>query len=418
MRISWVGLAVALAAGAFAGEGRAAAPPDVTAQGCDVASLRAGFFRGDDRHRQEVLARLRAIAASPETPATSLPCDIQILRSRYTSRAGRQQTLLDGGSAVTGTAGIVAAFAEGAGATTQGYWAAGALLPVLLGSFNANEPTRDLFHGAGQGLDFMTLRWGEIRSASDRLLLIASGLTAVPTTAPQDWAAALAGSKTRCDSLGVAMAGIEQTGTEALKVDARKVLGACSDAAVMNNELHVYATELFVYRNMYNSLIAADALALEATVGQRDHDLRYTPLETFGVLAAAPFEAAGSLLSGTDSRAAVDALRTQAASRDLSIDLATLDLPPPPQVQSAISLTAAGMANPDVRAAADALNLVRPTQNRAAALANRISRLTLTNQVAMSYDATTRVVTVVGRPKPAAAQAKDGGPQVMPLPAG
>lgn len=392
MRLSIISAAVAgftlLSAGeAFASGG-----------GCDPVTLETSFRGGSDRARVDTVSKLRTYAAG-ETPAggQSLTCLLMKLRANYASRAGRQQTLTDLQSSVTGGAGIVAAFAEGAGAATQGYWAAGALLPVLVSRFNANEPTRDLFHGAGQGLDFQRARYGEVRASGKMLMRVMTGQETVTVWSSDIWTKGLPmpSAPDACKTLNSKMADIESRGSESAKLDARRVLAACSTAAVTRSSLVVFAQAVASAQGRIDAMEATDALKLEAAILQRDHDLRYSALETFTALAAAPFEAAGALLSGENGREALDALKTQAAFRGLDLELEEFDLPPvPASLAEATVADGSAAAHPEIRAAANALSETLPAYNRAIALAGRTARAAKANRLKFDYDATTRAITV------------------------
>lgn len=366
--------------------------------GCDPVALETSYRSGTDRARVATVSKLRTFAAG-ETPAggQTLTCLLMKLRANYASRAGRQQALTDMQSSVTGGAGIVAAFAEGAGAATQGYWAAGALLPVLLSRFNANEPTRDLFHGAGQGLDFQRARYGEVRVSGKMLMRAMTGQDSVTNWNNSIWTAGLPApsSPDACKTLAQRMAHIESQGPEAAKLDARRVLAACSTAAVARSSLVVFAQAVASAQGRIDAMEATDALKLEAAILQRDHDLRYSPLETFTALAAAPFEAAGALLSGENGREALDALKTQAAFRSLDIQLEEFDLPAVPAPLAEVSVAEnSAVAHPEIRATVNALNESLPSYNRAIALAGRTARAAKANRLKFDYDATTRAITV------------------------
>lgn len=386
------GFLVAIAALGFIGTDAEAS----SRSGCSASDTTASFWRGSDARRAVPLAELRAISSGAQTDASQLPCRLATLRSRYASRAGRQQALTDTGAFVTGSAGIVAAFADGAGAATQGYWAAGALLPVLIASFNANEPTRDLFHGAGQGLDFMTARYGEIRLTTRQLLRTMTRADSITDWPNATWTNGLPNPApdVACASLNARMGHIESQGAEIAKTEARRVLAACSSAAVARSALVVFAQAAAGAQEQYSVLEASDALKLEAAIAQRDHDLRYSPIETFAALAAAPFEAAGALLSGENGREALEALKTQAAFRGLSIDLAEIDLPATPARLNDVVVTDASIAHREIRDAANMLNQAAPHYNRAIGLAERLGRAAKARRLSLGYDATTRAISV------------------------
>ena len=368
--------------------------PEAPIQCERLDDYRSGFERGSDAGRDPALIQMRAIVAGvPTSPVDvggvakpfNLACANALLRARYEARSRRQQTWMNYGAGVTGVTGIVAIFADGAGAATQQYWAGAALVPVLLSSWNAYEPTRDLYHGGGLALDFMTARMSEIRYSVTRGAALSA---AVP---PYD---AVVSS---CTALRGKLADIEKGADGVAKTDGQAAFAACRAALAGRQAGSVFFDEAQHIAGRLDVLQAQDAISLDAEIRQRDQDLAYSPLETFGALAAAPFEAASSLLSGTNGREAVEALRTQAAFRNLSFRLSHIELP---TTVSSLPVFAPNTTNPEVLAVAAALDEVRPHHDRLALHTQRISRLAALDRIDLSYDATTRAVTMTAASGP------------------
>ena len=95
-----------------------------------------------------------------ETPAfADVRRQGRLLADFYAARSERQQTLIDTAAGVTGVGALGYAFSAPAGAVTQSYWGYGALLPIILVQFNANEPTQDLYFAGSIAVDLITDRY-------------------------------------------------------------------------------------------------------------------------------------------------------------------------------------------------------------------------------------------------------------------
>ncbi|MBC7169094.1 hypothetical protein, partial [Phenylobacterium sp.] len=166
---------------------------------------------------------------------------------------------------------------------------------------------------------------------------------------------------------------------------------------------------------------AADLLALDANLEQRDYQLRYSPTKTLSGIAAAPFQAASKLLTGEDGKAALDGLKTQDAFQSLDVSLSTIPLPPAPVLTFPKASLSPGSAaregtavqrkpktTPSAEQVTEALMIARGTL---AALQAVERQLALESQMATTavlaarsdrltfrYDATTRAVSVTLAP--------------------
>ena len=86
-------------------------------------------------------------------------------------------------------------------------------------------------------------------------------------------------------------------------------------------------------------------LQLDHAIVGKDRELRYSPSQTLSALAASPLRAADMLLTGENTKAAIDNLRTQVAFSGLNRNLATIGLPPLPGAAPAIApLSGAALA--------------------------------------------------------------------------
>lgn len=99
------------------------------------------------------------------------------LRDYYALRARRQQMMMDVQASIVFVAALGAAAASGTPASSQRVWAFTAFAPVLTSQVNANEPTRNLFHGGGLALDLLSARYAKLIELRRAL----GGVGAVPT---------------------------------------------------------------------------------------------------------------------------------------------------------------------------------------------------------------------------------------------
>ncbi len=195
-----------------------------------------------------------------------------------------------------------------AGATTQAYWNYAAILPVVVAEFNANEPTRDLYAGARIGLDIVAGRYLRLAVLTDILEKNTGASSSRKTVAHIEGCNALKALKPVEDWAS----GEDKT---AMLPDYRKLRQACDNATFMDLGLQGLCDAAVAWKTSYSSAYARDLLRLDDEILNKDRDLRYSPIETLSAMAAAPFTAAATLLSGENGSKAVDRLKTQRASR-------------------------------------------------------------------------------------------------------
>ncbi len=368
------------------------------------------FKRGDSDSRLGVVREIRDIASGAATAtsangASSMACLSTGLRQYYGHRARRQQTFLDVGSFVTGVGGFGAAVSGGAGSHTQTLWGYGALAPVLISRFNANEPTRDLYHGGGQGLDLINIRYARMQGLSRDL----STLLALDSKALVD----------ACEAMRNKMVGVEAwpMGERRLTTlnDLRTIEQACTQAQLADQEIGYIRTEASARLANIDQLQAADIVRLDSAITARDQQLSFSPLATLQAIAAAPFETAGTLLSGEDGRKAIDNLKTQAAFGSLDMQLSTVVLTATPALLPSVSWnrpistatdSATRLREAEVFAimasAVQRYNERRLTLNRATNLSAELRQFALLDHLTFEFDPNSANVSVKLGPKPVA----------------
>lgn len=246
------------------------------------------------------------------------------MRRLYEARAGRQQAIEDGSSAVSVTGGIGLLAGAGTTAMTESYWGALALAPIVFSQINAYEPTRDLFHGGGVGLDLITGRY-ETLSRGEQVLSAFMTAHAAPDSV-------LTQAQTACDGLEAqrqtVLGWADETVDRALVgAELQRVQARCAEYRSMLNGLGGVRAAYAAWRAQLPAMLAADALHLDTQLVQRDRELRYTPIQTVSRIVAAPFRTVETLLTGENSRQAIDSVRTQAAFSNMDLRLSNIDLP-------------------------------------------------------------------------------------------
>jgi hypothetical protein len=372
----------------------------------------------EDPYRSAAYGRHASDAAPPHgTPELdALKCAVTELRSLYAARAGRQQTLLDvssGGVLAGGIGNIVSA---PAGATTQTYWGYAALLPVLAAEVNAHEPTRDIFHGGALALDLIAARYGDLQYSTNALRTAPGGLRRRGDKASG-----------ACQDLKTQLRLIadwpDRATREPIYNEAKRISDECDARGDWRADVDAIEGEIGNWDLHLVRLFAADVLALETALTARDHELRYTPFETFGRLAAAPFQLATTLLSGENGSKAVAALKTQNAFANLDLTLSDIPLPlaqPKPGERLVVSGEARAAAKDlkergpaaikVITSAVDALNAERDPFHHALGHGDRMRKAAASNQLKFNYDANTRRAMVsLTQPTPATVQVTPAG---------
>jgi hypothetical protein len=294
---------------------------------------------GAELRRQEAVAYLRNVAYGGPADFRQVQCAVANLRSFYAARSGRQQTFLDLGTTGVTLGGVGRLAAEGAGSLSQQGWGYFALAPVLLSEIAANTPTRNLYYAGGLALDLVTARYASLMDAEPRV----EGERVA-------WALA-------CENLDR----ISNEDDSWKKVDLadyvaddfKQLSGACQSFRRGHEEALAFAGDRKDWGRRLVRLYAADVSLIEASITNRDHQLRQSPLQTLKSLAAAPFNAVGSLISGQDGREAVNAIQTTASFKALDASLSEIEAPPAwPSIEVA-ALSRATLAHAGARRAPD-----------------------------------------------------------------
>jgi len=331
---------------------------------------------------------------------------VQLLHGAYNRRAKRQQLFLDAGAGIT--VGSAAAGLEGGlSASTRQAWGIAAFAPVAISQFNAYEPTRELFHGGALALQLITSRYDRLHEA----LTLAKGASSDPDCgaianlidelAPRQGSGPLA----RHDTEGV------------LLVEARRLQQDCQTLAENHRGLVFAATYADQIADYLAAEYAADVLELDHALLAKDRDLRYTPMESLGAVAASPLRTIDSLLTGDDTQGALDAMKTQIAFSGLNHNLAAIRLPPLPSRAPAISgLSAVAESIDDtgaiarrnatgpyvarLRAIAQTLQGLQTRQEFALALAGEYGLAANADYLTFAYDAVTNTTVITLAPRP------------------
>ncbi|SFK51706.1 hypothetical protein [Caulobacter sp. UNC279MFTsu5.1] len=444
MRYQAIGLLAGFATMVLAGGAAAASPPPEACKATEPSAPWQGWFEGGEYQRAlaiDEIKRLRRSGSTIDDVRDASDC----LSRYYGLRAGRQQTALDAGSGVVFFGALGSLASGGAGATTQAYWNYAALLPVVIAQFNASEPTRDLYAGGRAGLDALEGRYHYLEQLTDLL----SDSTRQSATVWKPLA-----SERACLELVVNAddtdgnvenwdAGQNKT---ALLADYRRLREACDDVARTYLSLHSATDAAERWKSKYGQAYARDLKRLDDEILSKDRQLRYSPTETLSAMAAAPFAAVATLLSGENGSQAIDRLKTQRTFATLNVPLELILLPPNPSTtvgaysvsdtalarrsawlaeQAAISAanpkgkktTKKTVATPPspkpaqdvddavkrMHAAARDLNNAHSDLSYALTLANAINALAAYNQLVFSYDATTTKTSVllITAPSPA-----------------
>lgn len=226
------------------------------------------------------------------------------------------------------------------------------------------------------------------------------------------------GFKAACLKLrGVNMEGkwTEDADKIALLPDYRKLVQACTSAEKADYDLVSGLRAAKGWRNEYRYNYAEDLLRLDDEILHKDRQLRYSPVQTLSAMAAAPFTAAATLLSGENGGQAIDRLKTQQAFSAMNVPLSPILLPPSPSpftdvyvlsdaalIRRTVINRAGQLSDQQVnetldqmQAVVDGLNDARGGLNHQIRLANRIALLATYDRLDFSYDATTVKVSVV-----------------------
>lgn len=273
---------------------------------------------------------------------------VGMLENFYSRRAQRQQTFMDVGSLVT-IVGAAGAFEGGLSTTTRRSWVIAGVLPSVIGRFNTYEPTRELFQGGALAVHLITLRQDRFNRALD---LLGTPTLISCNAFDQSLQAVNSGrilSAENAKAADVLKALAASTPTDQLKKDS--VDAAATAKATLFDPDSILFAEVRRLRNTCYAMkrraisvraatdaatiqqsslaidFANDVLSLDRALIAKDRDLRYTPIETLTAVVASPLRALDALVSGEDSKVALDSLKTQIAFSGINRSLASIPLP-------------------------------------------------------------------------------------------
>lgn len=279
----------------------------------------------------EYLAEMRRFTLFASVPGTHDPWPALVeattrLSDYYLARSDRQQAFLDTGAGATGFGATGAVLSTAAGAQTVRLWTYGALLPVILVNFNANEPTRDLYFAGHIGLQLIMDRYGRLHN---KLHMLSSGLGGGTT------------GVLPCEEVEQHLSEAESWPAGEDKTAFLPVLSqaaaTCREIIAGENQLRTLEQTARLLSREWPAGLVTDALRLEAVMNDRDNRLRTTPTRAFTTAIVAPLRAVDTLLSGQDTQEALNELATNEALDDTVILLHQIDLPTVPSpVTSAI----------------------------------------------------------------------------------
>lgn len=259
-----------------------------------------------------------------------LRCLAGVLQNNYDLRAGRQQTFLDVGSNAVFAGASIHFLAAGAGAATQGLWTAASAAPVVLGEFHAYEPTRDLYQAAGLALAALTSRYGSL----DRdITLLAKDFPQPDPKKPDEVKQGLLEEGSHCQAVETSLPKVAEWPDSDRLVFlpvVQEMKSACLTSLTNRRQLADFAGSVVGWRPQLITGFRDDTLILAREVAAQDRGLRYTPIQTVSAIAATPFQAVGSMLSGENGKAAAEALKSQKTIQSLRFQASPLLLSEPP----------------------------------------------------------------------------------------
>ena len=345
----------------------------------------------------------------------------------YSRRAERQQTFLDAGSLIT-IIGAAGAFQGNLSNQTREAWGVVAFTPSIVSQFNVYEPTRELFHGGSVAVQLITLRYDRLLRSMDR---IQPARTPASDCSPFSTAVSNIRSRRIVDPRRrPALPPYDVDGV--LLNDAVRLAAVCEMLRSRAGALDFAVESARRLRSSFAQDYAADLLALDEALLAKDRDLRNTPIETLASILTSPLRAADFAITGENTKAAVDALKTQVAFSGLSRSLATVALPelprsgvvPTPAGLSDAAIALAGGSNsPDLKADTENLRSLgaelislQAQQAYAEHFASELIRAAEADYLTFSYDATTNttLVTVGPSPAPGGGVTRAGGGGAVP----
>lgn len=292
----------------------AAALTALSVSGCATARGKLDRFNaGYLAERENALQAIKDASGEPgQANYSEVRSGAAELYTAYTRRAERQQAFLDFGSAAT-FVGAAGAFEGGLSSSTRTAWAIAAFTPSVVTQFNAYEPTRELFHGGGLALQLITARY-------DRVV----GAASLANLEPPD---------IDCSRLADIPAEIRDKAwdsDQSILAEADRLHWACQSLKGRQSDLADAARYAEALRPWIAAHYADDVLRLDNALVGQDRQLRYTPSETLTALVASPLRAADMLLTGTNTKQAIDSIATLNAFSGLNQSLGSVSFPPLP----------------------------------------------------------------------------------------
>lgn len=295
----------------------------------DAASTRDRLGQGEEPARRCAVYALESLQYDEGSDYGSVRAAGRTLADYYAARSERQQSFLDTGAFFTGAGTLGYAFSGPAGAVTQSYWGYGALLPIILVEFNANEPTRDLFFAGRIGTDLIR----------DRYALLDRRLTWIGTLADADEESA----SSDCEGVEEKLAEIARwrdgDDKTALQPTALAIADRCRELRSGRSSIATLVSIGETWKDEWPRAFAHDLLVLESRLSERDRLLRTTPREALTMLVSTPLRTLDTLISGENAQAALNSIAVQDALVGLGFPLTDISLPEAP-IPIDIALTA------------------------------------------------------------------------------
>ena len=267
------------------------------------------------------------------------------LRDYYALRARRQQMMVDVQAGIVFVAALGAAAASGTPASSQRVWAYTAFAPVLTSQVNANEPTRNLFHGGGLALDLLSARYAKLIELRRAL----GPVGARPDCSGSDETGlGAARADVRSWSTASDETDVTRDDRTALLADADRLAASCRDLVERHDSSEAFIAAFDAALITMPLAYGGAALSLDQSLLARDRQLRYSPAEMVSAVIASPLRTLDSLLTGQSAETAINTLKTQVAFAGLSQELAPIRLPPTPGPLTPVTLSNATEARSTV----------------------------------------------------------------------
>lgn len=272
----------------------------------------------------------------------------EALADFYLARSDRQQTIIDGGSAVTGAGALGAGLSAAAGPHTVLMWGYGALLGVMTVEFTGSQPTRDLYSAGHIGLGYIVNRYSILYGSLQEVEQAER-----PDVNQACGNAGAANSATRRLAEVEAWAGGDDKAAFLPLV--RRLVDTCRRLRQGDGDLNAMVRRTSRQSEDWPTALATDLLALDEKVADRDARLRMTPGSALTAAAVGPLRLLDSLISGENTQEAVSRLRINALLDDMAVQLTPVRVQAPPlPINGAIELT------PDFESRAAASGSDRP----------------------------------------------------------